>query len=92
MNIKHAILVEAKKRLDREKYLCYAILSVSYNYDKDDETIEDLCNIISNSLGRWNFAESWLHNDVGIPVSQLTAKNMLAYRHRWIDSLTEEYK
>jgi hypothetical protein len=33
----------------------------------------------------------WLRDKAGVPRSELTQKNVQAYRHRWVDHLIEEY-
>jgi len=49
-------------------------------------------HLIRARLGGHIFVEGWLHHEAGVPKALLTRENLLAYRHRWLDALIEEFE
>jgi hypothetical protein len=74
-------------------YLCTSIQLAAERLSGDNRfKAEIIKNRISKSIAPENFVSRWLENAVGVPVTELTCKNLQAYRHRWLDALIAEYE
>lgn len=96
----HKALIKAKKHLarnnnecywfvtsQRESYICYAI---KY-YIPNEEVVDATRDIIERRLAPCGSVPQWLERVAKVPEHLLTTDNVQAYRHRWLDSLIEEF-
>ena len=80
------VLKLAKTRLNRTKYICFAI----HNCRISEEDKRRAINHIDSLLGQYSSVFFWLHGEANIKTEFLTEKNMLEYRHRWLDHMISE--
>lgn len=99
----HEAFVSAKQRMwisasDRGKYSSYICYSLPPTISA--ECMRNCLDLIKSRLGRFSNSikpaydhdvDSWLFHVAKIPSEQLTYNNVQAYRHRWLDSLIEEF-
>ena len=72
-------------------HICSAISRTNYDYYKFSRPAAWAArNVIMDRLG-YRTVERYLIYKVGVPKKHLTDKNIQAFRHRWLDSLIEEF-
>ena len=88
-----ASLKQAKKRVcygyshnneHKLRHICFALWFT-------ENGGELACEVIHTRLGDRQNVRDYLMYDVGVPEYQLTQENIQAFRHRWLDSLIEEF-
>ena len=91
---------EPSKKLDWETYfyvspyICDAIdhAGLMMDSNKAVRIADKIRAKISKSINGYFSVQQWLEYEKGIHHSELTVKNMQAYRHRWLDALIDEYE
>ena len=72
-------------------YICSAIAHTQYDsHNLMRPAAYAARNVIMDRLG-YRTVERYLIYKVGVPKKHLTDKNIQAFRHRWLDSLIEEF-
>lgn len=69
------------------RYICYALQAADGHYSGKRRARE----IITTRLGGESSVRGYLLYVVGIPARQLSIEKIQAFRHRWLDSLIEEF-
>lgn len=83
----------AKRHTDyRSKFICYAIFD-AYDHGKISyETYSDACEMIQTRIAPYGMLSKWLRDQIGDKAfSAAPVDSMQEYRHRWLDSLIEEF-
>lgn len=77
----------------RTEYICHAVGNTKYS----ETTKLGVMNIIVGRLGKTKAGvfnhdvESWLRQVLKVPNRDMTFENVQNFRHRWLDSLVEEF-
>ena len=78
---------------DKMIYVCMAVMQANgaFCFSVANEQTQEACRIINKRLDGCNDIRVWLKSKANIPESQLTSDNLQEYRHRWLQSLIDEY-
>ena len=88
---KHLYMPGSRCRGDASRYICIAIYDSYYGSGPVPSIYWKAKNIVMQRLSRCISVHTYLREVVKVPEKLLTDKNIQTFRHRWLDSLIEEF-
>ena len=87
----HKAFKAAESYLEKQSFLCWAVVA-AYGAGKIDREQAKLAkNLIEHRIHPHFTVGNWLHSSVGVPNKELTPTATQTYRKRWLASLIEEF-
>lgn len=83
------VLLSREYRRERSSYIC---LALSYTKLPSFFMAQRIVHYRLRIQGRDHTAYAYLRDVVRVPMPLLTDRNVQEFRHRWLDSLIEEFK
>ena len=87
----HKAFKAAESYLEKQGFLCWAVVA-AYGAGKIDREQANLAkNLIEHRIRPHHTVYDWLHNSVRVPNKELTHPAVQTYRKRWLASLIKEF-